>query len=65
MITHSNSSKMNIILPTCLQRNYRDSLGEFSDTSCGVFGAERVNRPSNVCRSVERITELLLEMKGF
>ena len=31
------------ILPTCLQRNYRDSLGELSNTSNGVFGAERVN----------------------
>ena len=29
------------ILPTCLQRNYRDSLGEFGNRSYGVFGAER------------------------
>ena len=28
------------ILPTCLQGNYRYSLGEFSNTSYGVFGAE-------------------------
>ena len=32
----------NKILQTCLQGNYRDSLGEFSNTSYGVFGAERV-----------------------
>ena len=33
----------NKILPICLQGNYRDSLGEFSDTLNGAFGAERVN----------------------
>ena len=33
----------NKILPSCLQGNYRDSLGEFSNTSYGVFGAESVN----------------------
>ena len=43
MIMHGSLSKMkNKILPICLQGNYRDSLGEFSKTSCGVFGAERV-----------------------
>ena len=43
MIIHSNLSKMkNKILPTCLKGNYTDSLGEFSNTSYGVFGAERV-----------------------
>ena len=48
MIIHSNLSKTkNKILPTCLQGNYRDSLGEFSNTSYGVFGAERVNPMSN------------------
>ena len=31
------------ILSTCLQGNYRDSIGEFSNASCGVLGAERVN----------------------
>ena len=42
MIINSTLSKMkNKILPTCLQGNYRDSLGEFSNTSYGVFGAER------------------------
>ena len=41
MIIHSNLSKMKIkILPTCLQGNYSDSLGEFSKASYGVFGAE-------------------------
>ena len=45
MIMHNNLPKMkNQILPTCLQRYYRDSLGEFRNTSYGVFGAERVNR---------------------
>ena len=35
----------NKILPTSLQGNYGDSLGEFSNTSYhyGVVGAERVN----------------------
>ena len=43
MIIHNNLSEMkNRILPTCLRGNYRNSLGEFSNTSCGVFGAERV-----------------------
>ena len=43
MIIHSNISKMkNKVLPSCLQGNYRDGLGEFSCTSYGVFGAERV-----------------------
>ena len=37
---HSNLAKIkNKILPTSLQGNYRDSLGEFSSTSCGVFEA--------------------------
>ena len=40
IIIHSNLAKMkNKIVPTCLQRNYRYSLGEFSNTSYGVFGA--------------------------
>ena len=42
LITHSNLSQMkNKILPTCLQGNYGDSLGEFSNASYFVFGAER------------------------
>ena len=32
----------NKILPTCLQGNYRDSLGELSNTSYGVFEADKV-----------------------
>ena len=45
MIIQSNLSEMeNKILPTCLQRKYRDSLGEFSNTSYGVFGVERARR---------------------
>ena len=41
MIIHSNFSEMkNKILPTSLQGNYRDSLGEFSNASYGVFGTE-------------------------
>ena len=35
----------NKILPTQLQGNSADSLGEFSNTSYGVFGAERVKLP--------------------
>ena len=43
LIIYSNLSKMkNNLVPTCLQRNYRDSLGEFSNTSYGVFGADTV-----------------------
>ena len=38
MIIHSNFSKMkNKILPNCLQGIYKDSLGEFSNTSYRVF----------------------------
>ena len=41
MIKHRNISKIkNKILPTCLQANHRDSLGEFSNTSYDVFWAE-------------------------
>ena len=44
MIIHRKLSKMkNKILPTCLQGNYEDSLGEFGNTSYGVVGTERVN----------------------
>ena len=33
MIIHSDLSKMkSIILPTCLEGNYRDNLGEFNKT---------------------------------
>ena len=43
MFIHSNLSKMkNKILPICLQGNYRDSLGESSNTSFGLVGAARV-----------------------
>ena len=43
MIIHRKLSKMkNKILPTCLQGNCGDSLGEFSNTSYGIVGAERV-----------------------
>ena len=45
LIIQNNLSKMkNNILPTSLQDNCRDSLGEFSNTSYGVFGAERVKQ---------------------
>ena len=43
MIIHRKLSKMkNKILPTCLQGNYGDSLGEFIKRSYGVVGVERV-----------------------
>ena len=45
MIIHRKLSKMkNKIFPTCLQGNYGDSLGEFSNMSYmyGMFGADRV-----------------------
>ena len=48
MIIHRKLPKMkNKILPTCLQGNYGDSLGEFINTSDGVVGAERVNNRGN------------------
>ena len=41
MIIHSKLSTMkNKILPTCLLGNYRHSLGEFSNTTYGMFGTE-------------------------
>ena len=49
MIIHSKlyvSKMKDKILPTCLEGNYRHSLGEFSNTSYGVFGAERVKKNS-------------------
>ena len=42
MIIHSNFWDKKKILPTDLQGNYGPSLGEFSNTSYGVVGAERV-----------------------
>ena len=43
MIIHINLSKMkNEIPPTCLQENFRDSFGEFSNMSYGVVRAEKV-----------------------
>ena len=43
MIIHRKISKMkNTILSTCLQGNYVDNFGEFSNTSYGVVGADRV-----------------------
>ena len=43
MITHRKLSEMkNKILPTCLQENCGDSLGEFLNTSYGEVEAERV-----------------------
>ena len=43
-ILSSLSEMKKEIHPTCLQGNYRDSLGEFSNMSYmyGMFGAERV-----------------------
>ena len=43
MSKHSNLSKMKTkILPTYLQGNYGDSLGEFCNISYCVFGAKRL-----------------------
>ena len=43
MIKQRKLSKMkNKILPTCLQGNYEDSLGEFSIALYGAVGTERV-----------------------
>ena len=46
MIIHNILPKMkNNILQTCLQMDYRDSLGEFSNASYAIFGVERVWAP--------------------
>ena len=42
IILSNLSKKKNTILPTCFQRRYRDSLGEFSNAAFDVFGAEKV-----------------------
>ena len=48
IIIHRKLSKMkNKILPTCLQGNYGDSLGELINASYGKVGAERVNSNLN------------------
>ena len=45
MITHCKLSNMKSeILPNCLKGKYGYSLGEFSNTSDVMFGAERVNK---------------------
>ena len=45
MIMHSNVSKMrNKLLPNLFRKKTKDSLGEFSNMSYGVFAAERVSR---------------------
>ena len=45
LLVHINLTSMkNKILPTWLQGNYIDSLGEFSITSYGMFGAERIKK---------------------
>ena len=50
MIMCSTLSKMkNKILPTYLQGNYRDSLGEFSSISYDIFGAEIIKRNPICC----------------
>ena len=49
MIIHIILSKMNNkVLPTFLQAKYRDSLGEFSNTSYGIFGAVMVKYTDRV-----------------
>ena len=50
MIRHRNLFEMkNKLLLTCVQGNYRDSLGEFSNRSCGALGAERFKLFSVAC----------------
>ena len=45
MIMHCILFKMkHKILPTCLQGNIRDSLGEFSNISYSMLGADRDNK---------------------
>ena len=60
MIIHSNLPKMkDKILPVCLKGNYRDNLGEFSNTSYGVFGAKaylHLGRDASADASVRTFT---------
>ena len=54
MIIHRKQSKVkNKFLPTCLHGNYGDSLGEFSNSSYGTVGAERVKKNKNSSRIFE------------
>ena len=61
MIRHINFSQMrNKNLPTCLQGKFRrDSLGEFSSTSHGMFEAERVNINQLIFKRSSRIIVLV------
>ena len=44
---HSTLSKIKKkIVPTCLQGNYRGSLGEFGNTSYGLFTVASMSQPS-------------------
>ena len=54
MIIHRKQSKVkNKFLPTCFHGNYGDSLGEFSNSSYGIVGAERVKKNKNSSRIFE------------
>ena len=70
MVIHSTLSEMkNKILPTCLQRNYRDSLGELSNTACGMFAADRINVYSsrNLLNMAtrEKLAQVLSSLQSF
>ena len=52
MIKQRKLSKMkNKILPTCLQRNYEDSLGEFRLRYMAQLGLKGLRGNSKPCRS--------------
>ena len=67
MILHSNLFEMKSqILLTCLQGNYRDSLGELSNASYGVFGAEKVKTPEQRTQlKLFTIRTLMIEKRGL
>ena len=65
MIIQDNLSKMkNEILPACLQGNYTYSLGELSNTSHDVFGAERV-KAETIYHAENRYFRVALEQIGL
>ena len=65
MIIQNNLSKIkNEILPACLQGNYIYSLGELSNTSYDVFGAERV-KAETIYHAENRYFRVALERIGL
>ena len=64
LILSSLSEMKNKFLPICLQGNYRDSLGEFSNMSYmyDMFGAERVKILYTPKSELDRFSELYVNV---